>query len=99
MSDIFFGSSPKPRVSALEWKKLRSNLYGLHHFTTRELEEIEQIFRGSMDEARIADKGIDATEAVKGLQYMRTHMNVHHIPIEKINALEIEIMKYIGTSI
>jgi len=93
---IFF-DDPKPRVTALEWKKVRDNLYGEHHFTTKELEEVEGIFRGDMNEEREKDKGIDAEELVKGIQYLRAHINIHHISLEKINALEVEMMKKIAS--
>ncbi len=94
---LFF-NTPKPRVTKIEWKKVRSNLYSLHNFTVRELDKVEEIFRGDMDEERDIDKGIDAAELTKGLQYMREHMNVHYISKEKINALEAEMIKYIGLS-
>lgn len=94
---IFF-NSPKPRVTPLEWKRIRDNLYGLHHFTTKELNTVEEIFRGDMYEEKEKDAGIDTNELVRGIQYMRDHMNVHHISLLKINALEMEMMKKIVTS-
>ena len=94
---LFFNTT-KPRVTKEEWKKVRGNLYSLHHFTTRELDQVEEIFRGDLDEVNEIDKGIDANELVKGLQFMRDHMSVHHISKEKINALEIEMLKYIAKS-
>ena len=91
----FFFDTPKPRVTELEWKKVRSNLYYDHSFTTKELDKVEEIFRGDMNEEREKDIGIDAEELVEGLQYMREHLDVHHISPEKINALEVEMMKYV----
>lgn len=93
-----FGQQPKPRITSEEWKKVRSNLYGLHHFTTKEIETIEGIFRGDMNEEKYLEKGIDTEELIKGIQYMRQHVNIHHISLEKINALELETMKYIAKS-
>jgi hypothetical protein len=98
VSDLLFGQQPKPRVTLEEWKKVRDNLYGLHHFTSKELETIEGIFRGDMYETRPIDNGIDTEELIRGIQYMRQHMNIHHISLEKINALEIEAMKYVAKS-
>ena len=98
ISDLMFGQQPNPRVTTEEWKKVRSNLYGLHHFTTKELETIEGIFRGDMNEQKNFDKGIDVSELIKGIQYMREHINIHHISLEKINALEMEMMRYITKS-
>jgi hypothetical protein len=94
---IFF-DSPKPRVTQEEWKKVRSSLYSLHNFTSKELDEVEEIFRGDMNETRSIDNGIDTDELVKGIQYMRQHMSLHHISQQKMNALEVEMMKYIAKS-
>jgi hypothetical protein len=98
ISDILFGQQLKPRVTKEEWKKVRSNLYDSHHFTTIELDKAEEIFNADMYETRKIDNGIDTDEIVRGIQYMRDHVDVHHISIEKINALEEEMMKYIALS-
>lgn len=97
-SDLLFGTKPKARVTKEEWKKVRSNLYDNHHFTSLELEKVEGIFNADMFEERQIDNGIDTNELIKGIQYMRSHMDVHHISMEKINALEAEMMKYIAQS-
>jgi len=94
---IFF-DDPKPRVSPLEWKKIRNNLYSIYHFTTKELDEVEEIFRGDMNEEREKEKGIDADELIKGIEYMKTHMSLHRISQQKIDALEKEMMKKITSS-
>ncbi len=91
---IFF-NDPKPRLTKEEWIKVRSALHYSHNFTTKELDKVEEIFRGDMDETKERDRGIDAEELVRGIQYMRAHMDVHHISSDKINALEIESMKKI----
>jgi hypothetical protein len=93
---IFF-DDPKPRITPLKWKKVREILYGAHDFTTKELDEVEEIFRGDMDEKRDIDKGIDTDELVKGIEYMRGHMNLHHISLQKIDALEVEMTKSIAS--
>jgi hypothetical protein len=93
---IFF-DDPKPRVTKLEWKRVRGILYDTYHYTTKELDAVEEIFRGDMDEEKERDKGIDTDELVKGIQYMRQHMNLHHISLEKIDGLEKEMMKKIAT--
>ncbi len=91
---IFF-NDPKPRVTSGEWKLVRGNLRFEHNFTEREVKQIEEIFRGDMDEKRFLDKGIDTEELVKGLQWMRKNLNVHHISPQKIDILEVEMMKKI----
>ncbi|MBA4320148.1 MAG: hypothetical protein C0412_17245 [Flavobacterium sp.] len=98
VSDLLFGQVPKPRVTPEEWKKVRGNLYSHHYFTTKELDKVEGIFRGDMIEQRAEDRGVDTNELVRGIQYMREHIKIHHISLEKINALEEEVMKYIATS-
>ena len=92
----FFSSDPKPRVTREEWKTVRGILYSNHNFTTKELDKVEEIFRGDMTEENALDQGIDSVELVKGLQYMRDHLNVHYISLDKINDLEVEMMKMIG---
>jgi len=94
----FFFDTPKPRVTESEWRKIRDNLYSLHGFTTRELDRVEEIFRGDMHEENERDKGIDSAELVKGIQYMRDHIDTLYISKEKINALETEMIKYIAKS-
>ncbi len=98
IGDLIGTSQIKPRVTPQEWKKVRGNLSYSHNFSTRELDEVEEIFRGDMDEKNQRDIGIDTEELVKGIQYMRQHLNVHHISLDKINALEVEMMKYIAIS-
>jgi hypothetical protein len=92
---IFF-NTPKPRVTPLEWKMVRGNLYSQHHFSSRELQVVEGILQGDMNETRELDRGIDTDELMKAIQYMRAHINVHHIPLNKIDALEVEMMKKIA---
>ncbi len=97
ISDIF-GSKTKPRVTLEEWRLIRNTLSGSHDFTQKELDKVEEIFRGDMYEEREIDKGIDTNELIKGIQYMRQHMDLHHISPKKVDALEIEMMKKIATS-
>lgn len=93
---IFF-DSPKPRVTQEEWKKVRGILYTVHNFTTKELDTIEGIFRGDMSEEKYKDMGVDTDELIRGIQYMRQNINVHRISADKINKLEMEMMKKIST--
>lgn len=95
---MLFGYKPKPRVTKEEWQKVRSYLYENKNFTQRELEEVEEIFRADLIEEKDIDNGIDASEITKGIQYMRTHKDVHHISDEKIIALEEQLIKYVGLS-
>ena len=92
---IFF-DDPKPRVTKDEWKLIRGNLRFSHNFTEKQVNQVEEVFRGDLDEKRFIDKGIDIDELVKGLRWMREHMAVHNIPKEKIDVLEVEMMKKIA---
>lgn len=94
---IFF-NSPKPRVTQEEWKRVRATLLNKYYFTLREVNQIEEIFRGDMDEQKMLEKGIDTIELVKGIQWMRQHLNTHRISAKKIDAVEVEMMKWIDPS-
>lgn len=94
--DLFFGSSPKPRVTENEWTKVRSALSSRRNFTKKEIDEVEKIFRADMYEGKKQDMGITTDELVKGVQWMRANMSKHRISIEKINAIEEEMMKKIA---
>ena len=99
IDEMFFGAKPKPRITKEEFKKVRENLYYKYKFSKKELDEVEEIFRADMNEEKDLDKGIDAAEVVRGIQYMRDHMQVHKIPIDKVNNLEIELMKFVSQSL
>ena len=90
---IFFDDA-KPRVSKFEWPKVRSALYS-ENFTAEELNKIEEIFRGDMDESREEDKGIDAKEVSVGIEWMRKNMSKHHISSHHIDLLETQLKKYL----
>jgi hypothetical protein len=92
---LFFNDT-KPRVTKEEFKKVRSILYTLG-FTTKELDKVEEIFRGDMDEDREMDKGIDEAELKKGIEWMRAHIKEHFISERKIDLLEKEMMERIKT--
>ena len=83
----------KPRISKLEFQKLRSALVG-HNFSKFERDKVEEIFRGDMEE--IGDNaGIDANELTRGLAWMRANKSKHGLSDDKIELLEGEMKKWL----
>lgn len=85
-----FFSDSKPRVTKDEFIKVRSELVS-HGFTTKELNELEEIFRGDMYEEREMDAGIDEFEIDNAISWMRNHTDIHHMSPEKINIIETKL--------
>jgi hypothetical protein len=65
-------------------------------FSARELDEVEEIFRGDMDEERDFDKGIDEKEIEKAIAWMKENENIHKISQSKIDILERELRERLG---
>jgi hypothetical protein len=86
----FFLDDTKPRVTKEEFQKVRSAL-SANGFTMKELDQVEEIFRGDMDDERDIDKGIDEFELKDAIAWMRTHESIHHISSDKISILEKEM--------
>lgn len=57
----FFFSNSKPKVTEVEFKKIRASLYN-KGFSSEQLDKIESIFRGDMYEDYDSDKGVDVKE-------------------------------------
>jgi response regulator of citrate/malate metabolism len=91
---IFF-SNTKPRITKEEFQKVRSSL-SANGFSARELDEVEEIFRGDMDEERDFDKGIDEKEIEKAIAWMKENENIHKISQSKIDILERELRERLG---
>jgi hypothetical protein len=82
-----FWTDPKPRITEIEFKKIRAELAG-DNFTEKERDRIEEIFRADLHEEKERDKGIDGEEIDRGIAWMREHVNEHRISLEKIDILE-----------
>ena len=82
-----FWTDPKPRITEIEFKKIRAELAG-DNFTEKERDRIEEIFRADLHEEKERDKGIDGEEIDRGIAWMREHVSEHHISLEKIDILE-----------
>ncbi len=89
-----FSPTPGPRVTELEFQKVRSALR-THHFTDLDMEKVEGIFRGDLYEPRDIDKGIDRGEIARTIGWMREHPAVHKMSPEKVDTLERELLRWV----
>jgi hypothetical protein len=85
---LFF--TPKPKVTRLEFHKVRTYLFSAG-FTHRELDEVEEIFRANLDKKEIYGQGITKDDLDNGIKWMRANMHIHHIPSSQIDILEREL--------
>ncbi len=83
----------KPHVSKRGFKYSSINLRK-KGFSWREIKEVEQVFRGDIDE-KGAQIGIDRDEFKKGVNWMRRNITIHKIPQKKIDIIEEELGKRI----
>lgn len=81
-----FGSIKK-KVTNEEFKKVRTILYS-KGFTSKELDEVEKIFHGDLNEPSEDERGIDDEEIERGVEWMRKNKNNHFISDRKIEILE-----------
>jgi hypothetical protein len=81
-----FGSTKK-KVSKLEFKQVRTLL---HHkgFSSREIDEVEMIFRADLNEPSQYEQGIDANEIDRGIKWMKSNKRSHFLSEGKIEILE-----------
>jgi len=83
----FFFNTPKPRVTAIEWKKVRTSLFD-RDFTKKEIDWIEGLFQGDLHETRPLDAGIQGDEIEQTIGWLRANMTKHHLTDAKITLLE-----------
>ncbi len=83
----------KPHVSRRSFKQVRINLRK-KGFSKKEIDKIEQIFRGDIEESG-AQIGIDRSELEKGINWMKRNPTSHGISKRKINILEQELKRKI----
>ena len=83
----FFFDNPKPRVTAIEWSKVRTSLFN-RDFTKKEIDWIEGLFQGSLHEMNPKDAGIQGDEIEQTLGWLRANMTKHHLTDAKITLLE-----------
>ena len=83
----------KPHISKRSFKQVKINLRK-KGFSKKEIDKIEQIFRGDIEESG-AHIGIDRSELEKGVNWMRRNPASHGIPKRKIDVLEQELKRKI----
>jgi hypothetical protein len=83
----------KPHISKRDFKQIKIKLRK-KGFSKREIDKVEQIFRGDIEESG-PQIGIDRGELEKGINWMRRNKASHGIPERKINILEEELKRKI----
>ncbi|MFA6227111.1 MAG: hypothetical protein WC631_01345 [Candidatus Paceibacterota bacterium] len=91
----FFSDDTKPRVTKEEFQKVRGSL-SANGFTLKEINRVEEIFRGDMYEEREKDKGVDEFELQNTIAWMRANMSKHNLSEPKIAILEREMIERIN---
>ena len=87
-----FGPSRPKRVTAQEFKRIKSALY--RKLDQKEWADVEQLFNGDLnEEGRYA--GIDRAEAQRGLAWLRENKKKHHLEDGDIDLLEAELEKHL----
>ena len=82
-----FGGSTKKKVSKLEFKQVRTLL---HHkgFSSREIDEVETVFRADLNESTEYERGIDADEIERGVKWLKENKTKHILSDGRINDVE-----------
>jgi NADP-dependent 3-hydroxy acid dehydrogenase YdfG len=83
----FFFNTPKPRVTTIEWKKVRASLFG-RGFEKKEIDWVEGLFQGSLHELNIKDAGIQGDEIAQTIAWLRANPTKHRLNDTKITLLE-----------
>lgn len=79
-------------ISRHEFRKVLYKLRTGGSFSNHELDEVENVFYGSLHESG-ASAGISSHEVEKGLSYLKRHPENHHLSPHEIGKLE-EAMKH-----
>lgn len=86
-----FGGS-KPRVDKREYRETKESLRR-SGFTNEQMHDIDNLMQGSMNEKLDSQKGIDASEIKKTIDYMRKNKSKHSVSDSKLNELEKALKK------
>lgn len=89
----FFFPDSKRTITKSEFQELRGHLAN-NDFTHDEIDRIEGIFNADLNEEREDDIGIDEQEMKRGLEWMKSHLDNHHISERKIDILEREMREF-----
>ena len=92
---IFDFDNSKPRVTSDEFhKKVRNELY-TKGFTHKELDQLEGIFGGDMNEGQHREKGIDASEIDRGVKWLRDNQHSHTFSEKQIDEIDAHMKKHL----
>ena len=94
---LFWGD-PKPHVSKREFEKYVRSELRAHHFTHKEIDFVEGIFNGDMNESAERDRGVDSTELAQQISWLKAHKSNHSLSDEQINLIDEVMTKYIHRS-
>jgi len=82
------------RIDRLEFKKALYKLRMSGSFSSQEIDEVENIFYGSLHESG-PSAGISSSELEKGISYLKRHPENHHLSSHEIEKLEETMKRYL----
>lgn len=91
---LFF-DDPKPRVTQKEWReKIRSRLVD-RGLEKKEVDYVEGIFHGDMEESDPKHIGIQAEEIERGIVWLKSNRQSHTLNDNQIVIVEEELRKFL----
>lgn len=88
-----FGPSKKI-VSKNEFKKVRSRLHS-KDFTEKEIDRVEEIFNGDLNESSDLERGIDSKEIDRVISWLKAHKSEHTLSDTQIAIVESSMREYL----
>lgn len=91
---LFF-DDPKPRVTQKEWReKIRSRLVD-RGLEKKEVDYVESIFHGDMEEVDLKHTGIQVEEIERGISWLQNNRKSHTLNDEQIAIVTEELKKFL----
>jgi len=81
-------------VSKNEFEKVRSRLHS-KNFTEKEIDRVEEIFNGDLNESSDIEKGIDSKEIERVITWLKDHKNEHTLSDNQIAIVESSMREYL----
>ncbi len=88
-----FGPSKPKQITKKEMDLVKRHLYG--KLDKKEWADVEQLFHGDLHEEGVLHKGIDSSEAQRGIGWLRDNMKKHHLEHDDIDLLESHFEKHL----
>ncbi|MBI5134119.1 MAG: hypothetical protein HZA81_01915 [Candidatus Taylorbacteria bacterium] len=82
-----FWDDPKPRVTRIEWQKVRTSLFS-RGLNKKEIDLIEGFFYSSLNETGIKDAGIQENEISMMIEWLKLNRATHKMSDQKIAQVE-----------